>query len=67
MTRSFEVGARYELRIKGRGSRRFVLDFIGEGSGKLNFSARPLAGTQSLNPADIVSAIQVDKTQPIKV
>jgi hypothetical protein len=70
---SLEPGKRYFLRYRLYGQRRdrtAVMDFMAEDSqgvrgGHLLFSARPLAGTQSLPKEALLEWRQVGKDMPI--
>lgn len=70
-----EPGKRYRLIHQippQRYDRESVMDFLGVGGagaddGRLLFSARPLAGTQSFKPSWVKDAVEVAKTTPIKI
>lgn len=63
---TLESGKRYRLQyLRGKRRREAVLTYLGIGFRGLDFDARPMAGTQSFLPSDLLSAEQVpDDTEP---
>lgn len=66
-----EVGHRYRIRIKRDADRKqktVVMDFMAEHEREYLFSARPVAGTQTIPRRWILGVEEVDKaTTPIQL
>lgn len=66
---NLEIGTRYRLRYRSETQRRdrtAVMDYIGTNhNGDHQFSARPVAGTQTMPAAWLLEAVAVAKATPV--